>query len=102
MRVVEIRRRRPEDAEIERLARVYVTKPGGPAHLDVFDPDLREGLEALIADGATDINGKWRQLADGEAFLLALPTFYHGSRFWAEDVSDTEAQPADGTAKESA
>ncbi len=90
MRVVEIRRRGP-DAEVERLARVYVSEPGGPAHLEVLIPEFREGLETLIADGATDANGKWRQLADGEAFLSALPVFYRGSRFWAEAVEGDEA-----------
>lgn len=91
MKIVELRRRRP-DAQIERLARVYVTDPGGPAQLEVYSSENQEGIEALIADGATDLNGKWRQLADGEAFLSALPTFYRGSRFWAEEVAAEEAQ----------
>jgi hypothetical protein len=86
MRVVELRRRRPEDGEIERLARVYVRSSGEPASFEVLVPDLREGLERLIADGATDDLGRYVQLSDGEAFLAALPDFYHSSRFWAEEV----------------
>ena len=85
MRIVELRRRRP-DAEVERLARVYVIESGGPAYLEVYDPENQEGIETLIADGATGLDGRWRELADGEAFLAALPVFYRGSRFWAQEL----------------
>ena len=91
MRVVEIRRRRPEDAEIERLARVFVRAPGGPAEVEVLVPEFREGLESMLADGITDdVAARFLQLEDGEAFLDALPKFYRGSRFWAQKVETTE------------
>ena len=91
MKVVEIRRRRPEDAEIERLARVFVRSPGGPAEVEILIPEFREGLESMLADGITDdVAARFLQLEDGEAFLDALPRFYRGSRFWAQKVETTE------------
>lgn len=91
MRVVEIRRRRPADAEIERLARVVVRTPGAPAEVEVLIPELREGLEAMLADGVTDdVEARFVRLEDGEAFLDALPRFYRGSRFWAQNVEADE------------
>jgi hypothetical protein len=88
MRVVEIRRRRPEDAEIERLARVLVRTPGMPAEVEILMPEFAEGLGMMLADGVTDEHGAFLRLDDGERFLDALPSFYRSSRFWAEPVED--------------
>ena len=90
MRLVEIRRRRPQDGDIERLARVYVRGPGQPAELDVLATDYREGIEQLIAEGVAAPRGGLVHLADGEAFLDALPVFFHSSRFWAEELGVEE------------
>lgn len=94
MRAVEIRRRRPEDAEVERLARVFVTSPGEPALVEYLMPEFQEGLELMLSDGVTDATGRFLRLADGDAFLDALPTFYRSSRFWASPV-EAEADPPD-------
>jgi hypothetical protein len=88
VRTVELRRRRPEDGETERLARVHAS-PGEPAVLEVLMPGL-PGLEMMIADGIFDDDGRQLTLADGEAFVTALPSFYRGSRFWAEVVEQDD------------
>ncbi len=90
MNAAEIRRRRPEDAEVERIARVYVSESGGPAHIEVLIPEFAEGIESMLGDGVTDDNGRFLTLQDGEAFIKALPTFYRGSRFWAQSVPSDE------------
>jgi len=90
MKAAEIRRRRPEDAQVERLARVYVSEPGGPARVHVLVPELTEGIESMLGDGVTDDQGRFLTLEDGEAFVEALPTFYRGSRFWAQPVGSDE------------
>ncbi|MGI8928517.1 MAG: hypothetical protein ACR2H0_03485 [Candidatus Limnocylindrales bacterium] len=92
MTVVEIRRRRPDDGQVERLARVYARGPGCPAEYEVLAPDFREGLDMVIADGVTGISGRQLYLADGDEFVAALPEFYRGSRFWAEEVSDVDVE----------
>lgn len=90
MRVVEIRRRRPEDASVESLARVFVREPGGRAEVEILVPELREGLESMLADGVTDdVAARFVRLEDGEAFLDALPRFYRSSRFWARELDET-------------
>jgi hypothetical protein len=88
VKVVEIRRRRPEDGSIERLARVYVARPGEGAQLEVLISDFREGLEQLMAEGATDNRGELVRMEDGERFVDALPSKYRSSRFWAEEVDE--------------
>lgn len=88
MRTVEIFRRRPEDAETERVGRVFVREPGQPAEFEVFVPEFQNGFAMILAEGVADERGRSLYLADGEAFLSALPAFYHGSRFWAEDTED--------------
>ena len=92
MSVVEIRRRRPEDGEIERLALVFVRVEGGPAEVEVLVPEFREGLEAMLADGITDdVAARFLRLEDGQAFIDALPRFYRGSRFWAQRIEAMDA-----------
>jgi hypothetical protein len=87
MRTVEIRRRRPEDGEIERLLRVHANG-GEPAEFEVLKPEFREGLELLLADGVPDGSGEMLHLSDGETFVAALLDWYRSSRFWAEEVAE--------------
>lgn len=89
MRIVEIRRRRPEDGEIQRLVRVFVQRSGDEAEYELLVPDM-PGLEPIIAEGIADGRGGRLHLADGERYLDELPTFYHGSRFWAEEIEGDE------------
>ena len=89
MRVVEIRGRRPQNGEIQRLVRVFVRRSGDEAEYEILVPDM-PGLELTIAEGIADANGRRLYLADGEPYLDELPTFYHGSRFWAEEI-DSDA-----------
>ncbi|MGI8928515.1 MAG: hypothetical protein ACR2H0_03475 [Candidatus Limnocylindrales bacterium] len=91
MKTVEIRRRRPEDGEIERLARV-TAEPGQPAEFDYLIPEFREGIEVLIADPIVDARGRVIAATDGEAYVAALPEVYRGSRFWAEEVREDELE----------
>lgn len=89
MSTVEIRRRRPEDGEIERLARVYANE-GQAAKFDFLIPEYAEGLQLLMANGVVDGEGRTLTLEDGEAYVAALPDFYRNSRFWAEVVPDED------------
>ena len=90
MRTVEILRRRPEDAEVEHLARI-TAESGQPAEMEILRPEFREGLEMMMSNGIFDDNGRLLFLADGDAFLDALPVFFHSSRFWAEELGEDEA-----------
>lgn len=89
MRVVDILRRRP-DAETEELVRLIVSAPGEPATYEVLLPELREGLEQMIAEGLPGDRGGWFHLADGDAFLDATLAYYHGSRYWASEIQRHE------------
>jgi hypothetical protein len=90
VRAVDLFRRRPEDGAIEHVARLTVSSPDAPAELEVRMPEFREGLEVMLADGVPGDRGGWFGLPDGEAFLDAALTHFHGSRFWAEAVDDVE------------
>jgi hypothetical protein len=89
MSTVEICRRRPEDGEIERLARVHAEE-GEAAQLDVLIPEFAEGIQMLMANGVVDGEGRTLTLEDGQAYVAALPDFYRSSRFWAEVVQDDD------------
>jgi hypothetical protein len=89
VRLVEIRRRTP-DGEVERLVRVVVAAPGEAAAYEILVSGL-PGLEVTMAEGVPDGKGRRLHLADGEAYLDELPRFYHGSRFWAEEVDPEQA-----------
>jgi hypothetical protein len=91
MRVVELRRRRPEDGQVERLARIWCDGPGLPASVEILAAQYREGIELTLAEGVRDPSGRPLHLADGEAFVAALPEHHRGSRFWAVEVA-----PGDG------
>lgn len=87
MTVVEIRERRPEDGAIEPLGRVFVPKPGGPAVAAPVDPRFEVYLASLVAPGIIGPGGRRLFLADGEAFVAALPEAMRGSRLWAEPLT---------------
>jgi hypothetical protein len=95
MRVVELLRRRPEDGQVELLARVWCDGPGLPASVEILAPQYREGIELTLAEGARDSAGRALHVADGEAFVAALPDHHRGSRFWAVEVApdDDRADP---------
>lgn len=91
MRVVELRRRRPEDGSIETLARLYAPDDGGPAVIEPAELGDRDWIETLLSAGAIAADGRVLSPADGEAFVLALPASFRGSRLWAEEVPSDRA-----------
>jgi hypothetical protein len=88
---VDLLERRPEDGAIEPLARVSVPVPGGPAVAVAADPRYQAYVATLIENGIAGPGGRRLFLADGEAFLEALPGAMRGSRLWAEPVSEETA-----------
>jgi len=86
VKTVEIRRRNPQTAEVETLARVWVAEPGGPATFEVLDPAHTEGIAALLDTGVPGPGGSVLRPPDGAAFLAALPPGLRGSRLWAVDA----------------
>jgi hypothetical protein len=86
MSAVELRRRRPDTAETETIARFTVPDPGGPAVMAPSQPDDRAGIEAILAQGVADARGALVSPDDGEAYLAALVETFRGSRLWAEHV----------------
>ena len=87
MRVVELRRRRPEDGTVETLARIYVPEAGGAAVVEPVRPDERAWVEGLLASGGViGADGSELHPSDGEAYVRALPSSFRGSRLWAEEV----------------
>ena len=80
--------RRPEDGEIEPLARVSVPVPGGPAVAIAAESRYQGYVDSLLAPGVTGPGGQRLHLADGEAFVAALPAAMRGSRLWAELVAE--------------
>ncbi len=87
MRSVLLMRRRA-DAEEEALVRLTVAADGGPATVEILVPEMREGLEEMIAAGTPDGHGHLLTIDDGAAFLNGLLLAYRGSRFWAEEEED--------------
>lgn len=87
MIVVELRRRRPDSAEVEALARVSVPVPGGPAVVEPVGDASVLAIETLLGDGVPDARGTVLLPSDGEAYALALVDAFGGSRLWAERVS---------------
>jgi hypothetical protein len=85
--VVELRRRRPDTAETETIARFTVTEPGGPAVMEPASPEDRLGVEAIVGEAVADARGRLVDPGDGEAYLRALLETFRGSRLWAERVS---------------
>ena len=86
MIVVELRRRRPDTADVEVLARVSVPVPGGPAVIEAVDPADLAAVEILLGDGVPDAHGNTLRPEDAEAYVLALLDAFGGSRLWAERV----------------
>jgi hypothetical protein len=86
VKTVEIKRRNPETAEVEILARVWVAEPGGPATFEALDPADAEGIAALLDTGVPGPGGTVLRPADGAAFVAALPPGLRGSRLWAVDA----------------
>jgi len=86
--IVELRRRRPEDAAIETLARISASESGGSAVIEPVDPADRGWVEELLsAAGVIDDAGRELVAADGAAYVRALPHSLRGSRLWAEEVA---------------
>lgn len=93
MNAVQVFRRRAEDGSVERLGRVLVRVPGGPAEIEAASDELREGLEFLLGMGIADAHGAWLRPEYGAAYVAALPDYYSGSRLWAEpDGFDDEGR----------
>lgn len=89
MKIVELRRRRPEDASIETLARIYVPNRGGPAVIEPVNPAELGWIETLLSSGGViGAGGHALELEDGERYVDALPSSFRGSRLWAEEVSE--------------
>ena len=86
MTVVEIMRRRPETAQTEVLVRVHVPVAGGPAVIAAVRPGGSVAVVEMLEGGVPGPGGRTLFLADGEAFVAALPLVYRGSRLWAERV----------------
>jgi hypothetical protein len=86
MKAVEIMRRRPDSAETEVLVRVFVPIADGPAVIAAVRPGGSPGVSAMLAEGVPGPTGELLHLADGAAFVAALPAAYRGSRLWAEEV----------------
>jgi hypothetical protein len=86
VKTVEIKRRNPQTAEVETLARVWVAEPGGPATFEAADPAHAEGIAALLDTGVPGPGGTVLRPADGAAFVAALPQGLRGSRLWAADT----------------
>jgi hypothetical protein len=85
--VVELRRRRPDTGEVEVLARISVPVPGGPALVEAVGDTDPLTVEILLGDGVPDASGAPLLPSAGEAYALALPGAFRGSRLWAERVS---------------
>jgi hypothetical protein len=83
---VELRRRRPDTAETETLARFTVAEPGGRAVMEPAPAGSRAGIEAILADALADARGALVSPDDGEAYLDGLLQTFRGSRLWAERV----------------
>lgn len=90
MRAAELRRRRAQDGSVEPLARVWADGPGR-VHVDVYEPAYRSGIESTLADGIIASDGRRLTVEDGEAFVLAMPDHYRGSRFWAVKLPTDQA-----------
>lgn len=90
MRAAELRRRGAGDGAVEGLARVWADGPGLPAHVHVYDPELRAGIEMILGLGVVSSDGRSLGLEDGEEFVAALPSHYHSSRMWAVEVPANE------------
>jgi hypothetical protein len=89
VKVVELRRRRPEDATIETLARIYVPDSGGPAIIEPTDPGELGWIQMLLdRGGVIGARGRALTLEDGEQYVDALPSSFRGSRLWAEELPD--------------
>jgi len=88
MTVVEICRRHPVSADVEVLARVWVPVEGGPASFEAVPPARPEGIAELLDTGVPGPDGTVLRLADGAAFVAALPQGLRGSRLWAEARPD--------------
>jgi hypothetical protein len=95
VKIVELRRRRPEDASVETLARIFVPEPGmpgQPAVIEPVNPAERDWVEYLISSGGvTNALGRALGVEDGEEFVAALPAALRGSRLWAEEVPGGDA-----------
>jgi hypothetical protein len=83
---MELRRRRA-DGSIETVARVQA-RPGEGARIEAVGRNGIEYLSTLLATGIETGGGSRLYPEDGEAFVLALPSAFHGTRFWAEPVTD--------------
>jgi len=88
--IVAILERRPEDGAVEPLARVFVPEPGGPAIAVASHPQFDAYVASLVSGGVVGPDGHRLFLADGEAFVAALPDAMRGSRLWAESLSTTD------------
>ena len=89
---VAICRRRPKDGEIEVLGRVVVLAQGTPAVIMGRDERAASSLETLLSPGITGPDGRRLFLADGSAFLAALPDALRGSRLWAEREPESASE----------
>jgi len=85
--VVELRRRHPDTAEVETLARVSVPVPDGPAVVEAVEPGNLPAIEILLGDGVPDARGHTLLPEAGEAYALAMLDAFRGSRLWAERVA---------------
>jgi hypothetical protein len=65
------------------------------ALVQILVPELAAGLGGLLEEGIFDDQGRFLTPADGDAFVNALPAFFQGSRFWAEEVVPPPDQAAD-------
>lgn len=97
MRIVELRRRRPEDATVQTLARIYVPEDGHEAVIEATDPTELPWIEGLLAAGGViGSDGGELHPENGEEYVAALPHSFRGSRLWAEEVHDDRGTPGQG------
>lgn len=100
MRIIELRRRRPEDGTVQTLARIYVPEPGGRAVIEPTEATDLQWIEGLLAAGGViGADGRELQPEDGDEYVAALPHSFRGSRLWAEEVPDprrAQGQGGDG------
>ena len=93
MRAVELRNRLPS-GDVETLARIYVSEPGGPARIEPTSAANLPMIESILdRGGVVDRLGRPLRPADGAAYLRALPQSFRGSRLWAEEVEFDETDP---------
>jgi len=87
MKVVVLRIRRPEDGEVETIARVFVPVGRREAVVESTKPDEQEWVKTLLGrGGVVDAKGRSLSVADGQRYVNALPTSFRGSRLWAEEL----------------